>query len=178
MPNSRKSCWRCGTKQVNVGGERLFGIDWSVDGQKFAVAGAVAKNRNELFVVSRDGQETQLTDLATAYPTMKIVIGNFSWSPDGRYISLWYNVFPGEYSVDWRQAVLDTQTGILTDYCITSSVSQYPYSIWSPGSKQMAVQTFLGEDIGEHYLIVIDVASGKAMKLPVGGFLIGWMASP
>jgi hypothetical protein len=162
----------------NAGDEGLFGSDWSSDGQQFIDAGAVGEYQNELFVVSRDGQETQLTHLSAAYPSMKIVIGNFSWSPDGRYISLWYNAFPGEYFVDWRLAILDIQTGELTDYCIMSSASQYPNSIWSPNGRQLAVQTFVGEDIGEHYLIVIDIASGKAMKLPVGGFLVGWMASP
>jgi hypothetical protein len=50
-------------------GTEMAWPEWSPDEQWLAVVSEVQKNRNELFIVDRDGQnETQLTNLATTYP--------------------------------------------------------------------------------------------------------------
>ena len=86
------SLWDVGADELlwkrRSGIDMLFGTNWSPDGQRLAVASEVEDLKAELFLVSRDGQEQQVTDLKSVFPGMNITIGDFDWSPDGRFISL------------------------------------------------------------------------------------------
>jgi dipeptidyl aminopeptidase/acylaminoacyl peptidase len=157
--------------------EMLFGTNWSPDGQWLAVASEVKDLKAEMFLVDRDGHEEQMTDLISTYSEMNINIGNFSWSPDGRYISLWLNVREGEYYGEWRFAVLNVETRQLVDYCFPSSPNQYPYAIWSPNSRQVAFQSYVNDDLSDPGIIILDVEKEEARKMPSRGFLWGWMVS-
>jgi WD40 repeat protein len=165
------------------GNEMLFGTHWSPDGQWLAVASEVENLKAELFIVSRDGTEKQVTDLKSVFPGMNINIGDFDWSPDGRFISLWLNVREGEYYGEWRFAILNIETSQLVDYCFPSSPGQYPYSIWSPNSQLVAFQSYEGDNLFNdnpfnYKLIVLDVEKNEARKIPGVGWLWGWMVSP
>lgn len=164
-----------------AGNEMLYGTKWSSDEQHIAVASEVELNKAELFSVSAGGQETQLTDFEAAYPSMNITIGSFDWSPDGRYISLWLNVRPGEYLQEWRFAVLDVQTKQVTDYCITTSLNMPADAIWSPSSQLLAVPLFSNTNVGDNYsFMLLDIRSNIAVKVKLPGMygLLGWMVSP
>lgn len=145
--------------------EDLYGTKWLSDGEKIAVASEVELNKAELFSVDINGQETQLTDFEAIYPSMNVTIGGFDWSPDGRYISLWMNVRPGEYLQDWQFAVLDIPTKQVTNYCITTSNNVPVDAIWSPSGQQLAVPLFPDGNGGENYsFMVIDIPSNNAVK--------------
>jgi hypothetical protein len=153
--------------------EEIFGVDWSPDGQQFAVASEVKKDKAELFMVNRDGEERQLTNLSAAYPEMNITIGDLNWSPDGRYIALWLNIRPGEFWDQWRFAVLDVQTGVLVDTCISSGRRHDP--LWSPNGKQVAFEGYERKNPDEYDLVVIDFGRNLAIKWPHELGLLGWM---
>ncbi len=145
---------------------------WSPDGQQVAV------DSGDLFIVGRDGEETQLTNFSVAYPNMGVSIGNISWSPDGRYIALWLNIHPGEYFVQWRLVILDIQTGQAIDYCIPSEEGQWPNSVWSPSGQQIAVNTFTGYELDTLSVVIVDLNRDIAVKLPGHHAVLGWMVSP
>ena len=142
------------------------------------MASEVEDQKAELFIVSRDGKERQVTDLKSVFPGMNITIGDFNWSPDGRFISLWLNVRKGEYYGEWRFAILSVETDQLVDYCFPSDPSDYPYSIWSPNSQQVAFPSYEGDTFYVYDLFVLDVEKKEAKKIPGVGRLWGWMVSP
>jgi hypothetical protein len=156
-----------------AGEEIIFGVHWSPDSQQVAVPGLVERGKAELFVVDRDGEEKQMTNLKSAYPGMNTDIGDFNWSPSGRYIALWLNVYPGEYWEQWRLAILDLQTGILTDTCISDGRRHDP--LWSPNARQVAFEGFETDNPDVFDLVVLDIGSNMAIRLPHELGLIGWM---
>lgn len=158
--------------------EMLFGTNWSPDGWWLAVASKVEYLKAELFIVSRDGKERQVTDLKSVFPGMNITIGNFDWSPDGRFISLWFNVRESEYYGEWRFAILNVKNGQLVDYCFPGGPSDYPNSIWSPNSQLVAFPSYEGDNPNVYDLFVLDVEKNEANKISGGGWLWGWMVSP
>lgn len=166
--------------------EKVWGSDmawpeWSSDEQWLAVVSPTQKNKEELFIVDRDGQnETQLTNLATTYPGMNIDIGALSWSPDGRYISFWFNVRKGEFYEDWHLAVLEIQTRKIMDYCYFYPSKDFipPGALWSPDSQHLALNIIPDASLENVYPIVIDVPHNRAVRLPSGGPAIGWLLSP
>jgi WD40 repeat protein len=162
-------------------GEGLYGSKWSSDEQQIAVASEIELNKAELYSLDAGGQETQLTDFEAAYPSMNITIGSFDWSPDGRYISLWLNIRPDEYLKEWRFALLDVQTGQVTDYCVTTSDNFPVDAIWSPSGQLLAVPLFSHINDGDGYsFMLLDIVKNLAIKITLPDLygLLGWMADP
>jgi WD40-like Beta Propeller Repeat len=175
---------------VNIAGDHYPRPDWSLDGSQFVIVGGVEDmdtgeiTGRELFLVTRDGQVEQLTQLggyANVWTT------SHSWSPDGRYIALYIN------SVDISDdeahlAVLDTETLTLTDYCVKvhayddpigdSTIRLYsPAPIWSPdGTQILAVDRYL---FFWNEVTWVDLEHGIAAGLIEGDRIVeGWMLAP
>jgi hypothetical protein len=130
----------------------LFGREpkWSPDGEQFVTNAFPQLNDDsninddpnikpfsgsELFSVSRDGQIKQLTNLTTKY---QVVLYNYNWSHDGRYIAFWLKATPSPFD-DERLAVLDVMTGEVTNYCVPGDPHDHQPPIWSLNGHQLVV---------------------------------------
>ncbi len=158
--------------------------DWSPVGSNFAIVGGVVNTDSgdvtgrELFLVSRNGLIEQITHLGDS---TYIWASSHSWSPDGRYIALY--LIPVDGSNDGaRLAVLDTETKILTDFCVVvhaqdDGLDRWPSApIWSPDGKQL----LLVDQYSVYYsqVIWVDIENGIAAQLADDSTAAGWMLLP
>ncbi|MBI5352933.1 MAG: PD40 domain-containing protein [Chloroflexi bacterium] len=160
---------------------------WTLDGKEAAIVGATQVGQywseagDNIFGVGRDGQVTQLTNLAEHYGE-GFNIYSLSWSPDSRYISFWM-WYPGVSSNDWVLGVLDTSTKRVTDYCISTdpyatndgrSLPGLSAPIWSPDGKQIIVEHRTNDS---KYVVLLDIAQNVAFQIAQNSVPLGWMLS-
>jgi hypothetical protein len=160
----------------------LISTKWSPNNNLVAIT-AQGERGGELYVIDKNGVEVARTDLASAYPSGYLLIGNFEWSPNGRLIAIWVNFgVDDEGGEIWNLFVLDIKTGAVKNYCIPSyglgAHDHFPFSVWSPDSQQIVLQSYLGDEIEENIQTIIDLSQNKAFEIPHGGPLIGWMTMP
>lgn len=143
--------WDVPNKRKIVGlsaGNYDQGPEWWPDGSKFIV-----NVDNAFYIVTRDGVISKLADLValdTSSPA-------FGLSPDGRSVALWIGDSTGNY---YTLAVLDTQTGKITDYCIHSEYGRETDPnppeppVWAPDGKAFVVSasTSVGQPEGDTIL--------------------------
>jgi hypothetical protein len=138
-----------------------FIFRWSPDGSQ----AIYRKSSEELHLLTRDGQDRQLTYLDSVYNTSLIYIGYYlgpSWSPDSRHLAFFYK--PGHDSEgpapdNQHLAIVDTQTGITTDLCLPGD--GYGNITWSPDGRQLIIgerseYTLVDLGSGTAYLIHFD----------------------
>jgi hypothetical protein len=164
---------------------------WSSDGQSLAVGFTLSAGTptpagmlihgNEIYRIDREGHATRLTYLTDYYA--KSEIGRLAWSPDNRYIAFELNVGPITYpeyadidSRGRRLAVLDTQTGQVTNYCIPLGANGSRL-IWSPDSRQIVVEN-VNVSNAKVYALWIDIEAGVAAKIAEDMTPVGWMVAP
>ncbi|MDO8670696.1 MAG: hypothetical protein Q7O66_04610 [Dehalococcoidia bacterium] len=131
---------------------------WSPDGKRLAFRDS-SKDRQGLYTVNVDGSELQ-----------RIYEGNINtpaWSPDGATIAFSFNKTPTTGGVFLVQAdganprlLIEGRFGELT---------------WSPRSDQLAVRS-MPKDSDEE-LLLVEVRSGKAVRLAVGVASGSWSPS-
>jgi hypothetical protein len=180
-----KQLWRFSYQQAH---HMTFRPRWSPDGNWLAVAGQlmsmndVLANKNrlleqhyELFLISKNGQASQITNFSGAY--QKAVLSDLSWSPNGQYLSFWLQSEPGDSSN--HLIVFDLESWQMTDYCLYSSELIRP-TIWSPDSHQLATNCH-SEDCG---MVILDIFSKRVFDFPKESVPdlsnlepIGWMAT-
>jgi Tol biopolymer transport system component len=159
---------------------------WSPDGEQAAIVGGTQVGKfpsqvgDNLFAVNRHGKVTQLTHLAEQFGE-GVNVHSLSWSPDSRHVAFWL-WRPGMEPFQWGLAILDTTTGAITDYCISTN----PYAanrawwaglsapIWSPDSNQLVVEHWT-DDAKD--VILLDADQGIAYRLAQNMAPIGWMTS-
>jgi hypothetical protein len=164
---------------------------WSPDGTQFAMVITQSDFRqSDIFVVTPDGRETQLTHLAEAYPSIsEIYIEDMEWSPDGRYIA--FTVFGRNDVVEFKGPTLmvfDVATRQITDYCVVVSEYSGGYLVWSPDSKQVVVASPIDyleyietapKGVKPHVRVVwLDIEKGVAAQIAEDMAPMGWMLSP
>ena len=165
---------------------------WSPDGEQFAVAPSLFSKMKqypsyELYSVTKDGDTKQLTHLTDYYP--RVYIADLSWSPDSRYIAFWFSHWQQSESPSYGSSVgdrylgvLDTETGLVTDYCINGEndasigLRIYPPPLWSPDGKQVVIQSQVTKD--SFKTILIDIKENRAFHIADDMEPVGWMVSP
>lgn len=147
---------------------------WSHNGEQFIFANPIRGalyDRAEIISISKDGVQKRWTNFTDFYPAVNI--GNFSWSPDDRYVAFTLNRTSQEtmeYSSKFDLAIIDVQTKKVTDYCIRV----YPMKMfWSPdGTKLLVYESIDGANFRTD---IIDLSEGKAFTITNDVYPIGWM---
>jgi len=159
---------------------------WSPSGSEFVIADLTREEfdvnyvpDDELYSISRDGEMTKLTNLS-AYFTIGVDIRGYVWSPNSRYIAFWMAPDPpAETYPDGPQmqlAVLDTETQMVTLYCIPADFRRAEWEpIWSPNSQQVLVKSL--DEEGESRLVIVDIVAGWAVQIAGDVDPMGWMVS-
>jgi hypothetical protein len=174
----------------NATGDLDITPHWAPNGQHFALPiNSPLPNKQwpkyELFDVTLDGQTTQLTHFSDYYPW--IYIANFSWSPNGKYIALWFSYW-SDKEIDFHSeatqylAVLDISSGFVTNYCLSGEINapigsrRISAPLWSPDSSQIAIHSQTSENSFD--VILVDLGSNQAFQIGKDLEPVGWMVSP
>jgi dipeptidyl aminopeptidase/acylaminoacyl peptidase len=143
----------------------LSGADWQLDGTHLVVSapGLQEENRPELISISIDGTVTQLSNFhQTISDAKQYYVLAPKWSPDERFIAFALNKNPLEPLTDRYLYVLDTTTGVMTDFCISLVRSNLDF-FWSPDSRQIAFTTDDNRELG-----IVDVINSQTWALEFG----------
>jgi dipeptidyl aminopeptidase/acylaminoacyl peptidase len=162
---------------------------WTPDGKQFIIATKIDPNdpyppANEFFAMSREGQLRQLTHFKDYYEQLNIP-DNYILSPDGRLLAFWIVATPSQYD-GARLAVMNTETGEVTNYCIQGDplLNKAPNSnsladpIWSPDSTQLLVVTPNLEDQSSRRIVLVDLVRNYAAQIAEDVKPVGWMIAP
>jgi hypothetical protein len=155
---------------------------WAPDGSRFVINDDWGDG--EFYAITRDGQVTQLTHLNSESSSagQQFFSDLYSWSPDGRYLAFWRvedknPLFPGTL------ALLDTETGNITDTCISAGLMEldtprnyfHLSPIWSPDGKYLVTEANRQED-GSYQSVLVDLEGNLAIPLGENIFPVGWLA--
>ncbi|MBI5963217.1 MAG: PD40 domain-containing protein [Chloroflexi bacterium] len=181
--------------QMQVYGEFQSVPYWVLDGSMFAVAPSLTANGGdnypsyEIFIVSHDGIIKELTHLSDYYRW--VYISDLSWSPNNQYIAFWYSYWNDTdvqpYFTDPRDrylGVVNAINGETTVYCIHGELNReigmrvYQPPLWSPNSRQVIIQSQVGEDYPNYQTILVDVQEDTAYYIADNLEPVGWMTSP
>ena len=157
---------------------------WAPDGSRFVINDSYGDG--EFYAVTRDGVVTQLShlnpDIASDGSGMRYFSDLYSWSPDGRYLAFWLESMQNS-SIKGTFAILDTETGIVTDTCVSAGSEGYNVPrldgiylspIWSPDGKSVVTQANKHED-RSYQSVLIDLEGGFAAVLEENKFPVGWL---
>lgn len=133
----------------------------SPDGDIFTLATAGTIDNNQLYLFNRSGQLKTVLDKSLPHEPG----GQFSWSPDSRYIAFW--------NAD-SLMIYDRQMDWVFDTCISSNRGVYPR--WSSDSKQMIVYVS-GYSTETMLVDWQEKLAYKIKELPHDGIMFGWMNS-
>lgn len=181
--------------QFQVFGEFQAVPRWTSDGTKLAVAPSLSSKGGyeypsyEVYSVSWDGDVTQLTHLSDYYRW--VYISDLSWSPNNQYIAFWYSYWNDTDSQpyftdpsDRYLGVLDVKNGETIVYCIHGELNReigtrvYRPPLWSPDSRQVVIQSQVGEDYLNFQTILVDIHENRAYHIADNLEPVGWMVSP
>ena len=161
-------------------------LRWSSDGSMFGLpANSAAGELGEfdLYKVRTDGQAERLTYLSSIAYMRGLT---FSWSPDDQKIAMLLDLRPD--LLDLREnhlAVLNTQSGVVTDYCVTTEFSYEYAPIWSPdGNLLLLYDIYAEKDPSDENdsdlqsrVVLVDIAQGFAAVIAEDMLPMGWLAS-
>lgn len=153
---------------------------WLYDGSQFIVN---AKG-GEFFLVSRDGEITQISHMSPDYDPTKnnfnYEASFYSWSPDGKYLALWLFSYKTN---DTTLAVLDIHSGTVTDFCLSHgpnplNMPYFPIPIWSPDSTAIVVEANFQSENGENDVMLVDLIKKNATRISQNLTPVGWLDVP
>jgi len=171
----------------------VYAPKWEPAGNKFlinvqseitALEDGLDQIKQDLFLVSNEGKSTKLTDFSSTYAGT--FIGNYNWSPDGRFIAFSVGLSPVEYPKDYsnlrdmtdnpnRLAVLDTTTGNVTNYCIPAGSGLYA-PVWSPDGNYLVITDDYYHGFPSKSLVLIfDIKNKVASILAKDALPMGWI---
>jgi len=142
---------------------------WSPDGAYFAVVAdwLGTSGRSKLLVVSREGVVERAIDSNWEDSRGPYAFGNPAWDPTSSRIA--FDVIFKSRPISNRVssvAVLDIETGSITDYCQEVAYSFKP--VWSPDGRYIAGSTG----------IIVDTEAGSAYRLEGELFPFAWLGQP
>jgi hypothetical protein len=149
---------------------------WSPDATQFVVpiVNAVKGNHviEEWYSVSRQGQVEQLTYFGDYFSDSDISFAN--WSPDGRKLAFWLDVFPSPCP-NLRLAILDTTTTQVIDTCLPGSARFASPPSWSFDSQYFVVRNYGASPVKT---ILVNSENGQAFDITslIGdSYPTGWL---
>jgi hypothetical protein len=157
---------------------------WSPDGSRVVLEGwpddrtySYGPEEDETFLVSRDGQVEQLTNLTG--PT-DMYLDFYSWSPDGHSLAAWLRSPDLDKNREMELAIIDIETGEVTNTCLRIVTGgegfgigyDFP-TIWSPDSTQLVVMEWYEADHRRVYLVDLD--KGYAAPIAEDMEPAGWL---
>lgn len=159
---------------------------WTPDGTQFIIAMDInasgpPPSAQEIFSVSRAGQTRQITHFTGSFAKYE-VLGGYSLSPDGKLLAFWIVAQPSPYDGP-RLAVLNIDTGVVTNYCIkgdsfADEEGEPAPPVWSPDSSQTLVISRAPEDKEVRRVVVVDIVRNYAAQINKDMQPEGWMAAP
>jgi hypothetical protein len=149
------------SKQILWKKESPNTLKLSPDGEIFTLATAGTIDNDQLYLFNRSGQLKTVLDKSLPHEPG----GQFSWSPDSRYIAFW--------NAD-SLMIYDLQMDWVFDTCISSNRGTYPR--WSPDSKQMIVYVS-GYSTETMLVDWQEKRAYKIKEIPHNGIIYGWMNS-
>ncbi len=156
---------------------------WAPDGSRFVINDDWGDG--EFYAMTRDGVVTQLThlnsDSASTSARQQFFSDLYSWSPDGRYLAFWL-VEDKDTSFPGTLALLDTETGNVTDTCISAGLMELGTPgnyfrlspIWSPDGQYLVTKANRQED-GSYQSVLVDLEEKLAVSLGENRFPVGWL---
>lgn len=159
---------------------------WTPDGKQFVFAANLdlkqaQLNAREFFSVSRDGEARQLTHFMDYFDEIYI-LDSYNLSPNGKLLAFWIITQPSLASKP-ELAVLNIETGEVTNYCITGDAfadnrSEPSSPIWSPDSTQLLVVSRIPEDTKVRRVVMVNLVQNHAAKILADMEPEGWMVAP
>ncbi len=161
---------------------RPYPAAWSPDGSQFVFPNAQNFDSNgpvwekpdiTLFIGSRDGTIRKAINQQDLSPSM--IYDWYTWSPTGDRIAVW--VGPSKTETGGFVNILDVQTGVLMNSCITSNQAYESNKFgWSPDGKQIAFRIF--DENQKANLIIANLETGEGVQLDEDAAPIGWLVEP
>ncbi len=157
-------------------------LRWSSDSSMFGLPANSADGELgefDLYRIRTDGQVERLTYLSSIAYMRGLT---FSWSPDDQKIAMLLDLRPD--LGDLHLAVLNTQSGVVTDYCVTTGSSFEYAPIWSPdGSQLLLYDIYTEKDPSDESdsdlqsrVVLVDIVQGFAAVIEEDMLPIGWLA--
>jgi hypothetical protein len=154
------------------------GAIWLPDGRAAAIALLTATKDVEIFLVDRDGQTRQLTQLSKTFAGYSVRYP--TWSSDGRYLAFWLEDTypPSPPGLNRHLFILDTSQAVVINTCIDAQSSNAGgYGMWIPGTSLL----MLSADVShQRALLVMDAASNRMQTVATSNpsakspTLVGW----
>lgn len=148
---------------------------WSTDGTQFAFVGEkeeVVPTKFELFLVNREGdieQLTNLSDIAYVWPS------SHSWPSDNNHIAFFLSPPQEAVNGNANVAILNANTLEVTDLCLSVNFQDFA-PIWSPNGKQFLIVDSYEKD--HQRVLLIDVEKNVVFPIAEDVEPIGWMIKP
>ncbi|HEY3312130.1 MAG TPA: hypothetical protein VGK00_10870 [Anaerolineales bacterium] len=169
-----------GPKWFNGGGSFLMVVPPAFT----SIQGTIYKNVNdnvpyqgglELFMIDGDGKIKRLT-----YLTRNFVTGEegISLSPDNSKVAFWLNknYRYRDMNASRQLAVLDIDSGLVTNYCITGG--DYPHPpVWSADNRYLLV-TISNSRENQSDVLLVDLTDLKARLVAQKNIGVGWLIAP
>jgi hypothetical protein len=136
-------------------------------------------------LISSDGEITKLSRMNPEYVPPEVRKQDYfayyySWSPDGEHVALWLKDADSE---EITLAILDIQTGVITDTCIPAGynprdIRTLPTPAWSPDSSSLVVAANSEPETGDFEAMLVDLSGAAAYRIAQNRFPAGWLAAP
>jgi hypothetical protein len=132
---------------------------WSPDGTRFMFSTLVSdyaesKYQEDILLLNTDGQMGQVTNYSKVNEFVDI--WEPSWSDDGQDIAFWVDTKKDSSSPNINTlAVLDTQSGQVTEYCVGGNEIGMAAPDWSSDGKYFSTYLYNKEN-EESYEIIVD----------------------
>jgi hypothetical protein len=143
---------------------------WSRDGNSFILT---LDNRtpDELFLVTKNGEVTQLTHLGDIF-TKQLIIQSYEYSHDNDQIAFWMGYGWDKYVTEQRFAVYN----LLTEETRIYNLQGYDHSspVWSPEGDAVVIVSYIND---EEVVLLVDLSENVAYKIARDYLPVGWLVA-